>query len=254
MNIHCQKSAKNCRDKINNLSKKYKNVKDKSKMTGEGSKNIKSFPEFDELDQIWGARDSVNSKYVMEAGTSKSAIATLSPNSSMTSSGSRDGTSFGPLEDSSDEMHETLSSPSAIARPTRSEKTEKGRRQEKRKQSPPSNDDDSKSDADLEYSSSLFEAKTTRFQKKRGNHQKTQSRKRKKGDKKEDEEDEMYAELIKAETEALKKTEEERRELFDYLRESDNRIQELVLGAIQELGKIEMMHSFRTSIVRSYKH
>ena len=64
----------------------------------------------------------------------------------------------------------------------------------------------------------------------------------------------MYAELIKAETEALKKTEEERRELFDYLRESDNRIQELVLGAIQELGKIEMMHSFRTSIVRSYKH
>ena len=38
----------------------------------------------------------------------------------------------------------------------------------------------------------------------------------------------MYAGLIKAQTEALKKT-EERRELFDYLRESDNRTQELVL-------------------------
>ena len=48
----------------------------------------------------------------------------------------------------------------------------------------------------------------------------------------------MYAELIKAQTEALKKAEEERRELFDYLRESDNRTQELVLGAIQELGEI----------------
>ena len=144
MNIHCQKSAKNCRDKINNLSKKYKSIKDKSKMPGEGSKNIKSFPEFDELDQIWGTRDSVNSKYVMEAGTSKSAIATLSSNSSMTSSGGRDGTSFGPLEGSSDEMDETLSLPSAIARPTRSEKTEKGCRQEKRKRSQPSNDDDSK--------------------------------------------------------------------------------------------------------------
>ena len=36
LNIHCEKSAKSCRDKINNLSKKYKNVKDKSKMTGGG--------------------------------------------------------------------------------------------------------------------------------------------------------------------------------------------------------------------------
>ena len=53
-----------------------------------------------------------------------------------------------------------------------------------------------------------------------------------KGDKKEDEEDEMYAELILAQTEAFKKTEKERGELFDYLRESDNCTQELVLGAI----------------------
>ena len=46
----------------------------------------------------------------------------------------------------------------------------------------------------------------------------------------------MYAELIKAQTEALKKNEEE--QLFDYLRESDNRTQELVLGAIRELAEI----------------
>ena len=39
----------------------------------------------------------------------------------------------------------------------------------------------------------------------------------------------MYAGLIEAQTEALKKTEEEKRKLFDYLRESDNRTQELVL-------------------------
>ena len=31
------KSAKNCRDKINNLNKIYKTVKDKRKLTGEGS-------------------------------------------------------------------------------------------------------------------------------------------------------------------------------------------------------------------------
>ena len=48
----------------------------------------------------------------------------------------------------------------------------------------------------------------------------------------------MFAELIKAQTEALKKNEEEKEQLFDYLRESDNRTQELVLGAIRELGEI----------------
>ena len=104
-------------------------------MTGEGSKNIKSFPEFDELDQIWGTRDSVNPKYVMEAGTSQSAIATPSPNSSMRSSGSGDGTSFGPLEGSSDEMDETLSLPSAIARPTRREKNKRTQTREKKTKS-----------------------------------------------------------------------------------------------------------------------
>lgn len=52
----CDKSAKNWRDKINNLSKKYKTVKDKSKLTVEGSKDIKSFPEFNDLNDIWDKR------------------------------------------------------------------------------------------------------------------------------------------------------------------------------------------------------
>ena len=55
----------------------------------------------------------------------------------------------------------------------------------------------------------------------------------------EQEHDDVYAELIKAQTEALKKNEEEKKkQFFDYLRESDNRTQELVLGAIRELGEI----------------
>ena len=45
---------------------------DKSKLTGEGSEDITSFPEFNDLDEIWGTRDSVNPKYVIEAGTSRS--------------------------------------------------------------------------------------------------------------------------------------------------------------------------------------
>ena len=74
MDITCDKSAK-----INNLNKKYKAVKDKSKLTGEGSEGIKSFPQFDDLDQIWGTRDSVSPKYVVEAGTSQPVTSTPVP-------------------------------------------------------------------------------------------------------------------------------------------------------------------------------
>ena len=79
MNITCDKSVKKCCDKINNLNKKYKAVKDKSKMTGEGSDEIKSFPQFDDLDQIWGTRDSMSPKYVVEAGTSQPVTSTPIP-------------------------------------------------------------------------------------------------------------------------------------------------------------------------------
>lgn len=37
----------------------------------EGLGGIKSLPEFDALDEIWGTRDSVNPKYIIEAGTSE---------------------------------------------------------------------------------------------------------------------------------------------------------------------------------------
>lgn len=49
---------------MNNLNKNYKAVKDKSKQTGEGNEGIESFPLFNDLDEIWGTRDSVNHKYV----------------------------------------------------------------------------------------------------------------------------------------------------------------------------------------------
>ena len=69
-----KKDAKQCRDKITNLNKKYKNVKDKSRATGEGSEEIKGFPEFADLDEIWGTRDIVTNKYVVEAGTNDQPI------------------------------------------------------------------------------------------------------------------------------------------------------------------------------------
>ena len=59
---------------MNNLNKKYKPVKDKSKSTGEGSDEIESFPEFTDLDELWGTRDTVTNKYVVEAGSNDQPI------------------------------------------------------------------------------------------------------------------------------------------------------------------------------------
>ena len=63
-----KKDAKRCRDKITNLNKKYRNVKDNSKATGEGSEEIKGLLEFADLDEMWGTRDIVIKKYIVEAG------------------------------------------------------------------------------------------------------------------------------------------------------------------------------------------
>ena len=72
-----EKGAKHCRDKINNLNKKYKKVKDQSRTTGKGSEEIKGFPEFVQLDEIWGTRDAVSPKNVLEAGTGLPAVQRL---------------------------------------------------------------------------------------------------------------------------------------------------------------------------------
>ena len=246
MDITCDKSAKQCRDKINNLNKKYKAVKDKSKLTGEGSEEIKPFPQFDNLDQIWGTRDSVSPKYVVEAGTSQPFTSTPvpSPNPSIgasESSATVQSVEQGKSTAESDLVEESASLLSTISRSKNSRKIGKGPEQRKGKRRKPVEDQDDKTDEELERSESLF------FKKKGGgkpnseNQSKAkQSRKKEKRAKLDEEQDhdDVYAELIKAQTEALKKSEEEKKQLFDYLRESDNRTQELVLGAIRELGEI----------------
>ena len=92
MNITCDKSAKKCCDKISNLNKKYKALKDKSKMTGEGNEGIKYFPQFDNLDQIWGTRDLVSPKYVVEVGTSQLVTSTPVPSQNPSISASESST------------------------------------------------------------------------------------------------------------------------------------------------------------------
>lgn len=97
----CDNSAKKCRGKVNNLNQKYEAVKDKSIWTGEDSEETKSFPQFDDLDQIWGTRDFVSLNNLVEAGTSQPVTST--PNSSIC--GSERGTTvpLAELDKSTDE-------------------------------------------------------------------------------------------------------------------------------------------------------
>lgn len=105
----------------------------------------------------------------------------------------------------------------------------------------PVEDQDDKTDEELEKSESLFFKKKGRGQSNSKNQSKSkQSQKCEKRAKldEEQEDDDVYAELIKVQTEDLKKNEEEKKQLFDHLMESDNRTQELVLTAIWEFGEI----------------
>ena len=111
-------------------------MKDKSKMTGEGSEEIKSFPQFDDLDQIWGTRDSVSPKYVVEAGTSQPVTSTPvpSPNSSIGASGSNSAVpsvELGESTDDSDVVEESASLLSSISRSKNLRKKEKVQSSEK---------------------------------------------------------------------------------------------------------------------------
>ena len=61
-------------------------------MTGEGNEGIKYFPQFDNLDQIWGTRDLVSPKYVVEVGTSQLVTSTPVPSQNPSISASESST------------------------------------------------------------------------------------------------------------------------------------------------------------------
>lgn len=86
-NITCDKMPKQCKDKMDNLTKKYKTTKDKLRSTGFGTggepadegenanadDNVHSNPKemilqhFHDMDEILGVRESVNQQHVLES-------------------------------------------------------------------------------------------------------------------------------------------------------------------------------------------
>ena len=53
-----------------------------------------------------------------------------------------------------------------------------------------------------------------------------------------DEEEDAYLEFLKVQTENAKRREEERDQLFSYLKKSDEQTNNLMISAIRELGKV----------------
>ncbi|KAK2556151.1 hypothetical protein P5673_021733 [Acropora cervicornis] len=126
---------------MNNLNKKYEAVNDKSIWTGEGGEEIKPFPQFDNLDQIWGTRDSVNLKYVLEAGTSQPVTST--PNSSIRGSESSTTIPLAELDKGTDESDLAEESATLLSTTSRSKnlrKQGKSPQQRKGKRSKPDED------------------------------------------------------------------------------------------------------------------
>ena len=177
----------------------------------------------EQLDQIWGTRDFLNPKYVMEAGTSKSPNLTpsstpaYSPSPSIADPSESSNTCSALVEYNSDTESEfDKNSPLSRAMQRPRGQKRKGPSRGKAKSDKAANCDDE----ELRFAESLF------FKKKRKQpaaNSKDGNKKSRKRDKKEDEqgkeEEKTFTELMKAQVEAMKKA-EEKKQLFDYLRQS----------------------------------
>ena len=229
-----KKDAKQCREKITNLNKKYKNVKDKSKATGEGSEEIKGFPEFADLDEMWGIRDIVTNKYVVEAGTNDQPI-----DADETSTISNEPYSQSPSSDPSLQSSQSDDDDSIFDVPLSACVTKNRKRalDEEDATTPPQT---TPSRAKRPLNSLSSKASSS----KSPSPPPPTPAKGKKGPKPKqrkhvaDEEEDAYLKLLKVQTENAKRREEERDQLFSYLKTSDEQTHNLMISAIRELGEV----------------
>ena len=205
---------------MNNLNKKYRTVQDKSKSTGEGSDEIKNFPEFTDLDELWGTRDTVTNKYVVQAGSNDQPIDETSTEGSDHDQSEEKDLSFdAPLSSSLRRKRKQPLKEAQTAPPvTRVNKT---------RRTTISNEASSSAS-----SSSTPSPPPQAAQKgKKG----TKSKQRKAVA---DEDEDAFREFLKVQTEYTKRREEERAELFSYLKKSNEQTHQLMISAIRELGEV----------------
>ena len=215
-----EKTAKKCHDKMNNLNKKYKTVKDKSKSTGEGSDEIKSFPEFTDLDELWGTRDTVTNKYVVQAGSNDQPIDEISTEGSDHDQSEEEDLRFdAPLSSSLRRKRKQPLKEAQTAPPLTPVN--------KRKRTTMSNE--ASSSASLSSTPSPPPQAAQKGKK---------GKKSKQSKAVADEDEDAFREFLKVQTEYTKRSEEERAELFSYLKKSNEQTHQLMISAIRELGEV----------------
>jgi len=90
LDVDTSRTPHRVKEKFFNLTRRYKQVKDKIKTSGAGSDDIETCPHFDVLDKFMGSRDIVNPPFLLEtaseSNSTESSRSTPSPAPSTSSS------------------------------------------------------------------------------------------------------------------------------------------------------------------------
>jgi len=90
LEVDTSRTPQRVKEKFFNLTRRYKQAKDKIKTSGAGSDDIETCPHFDVLDEFMGSRDIVNPPFLLEtaseSNSTESSRSTPSPAPSTSSS------------------------------------------------------------------------------------------------------------------------------------------------------------------------
>lgn len=186
-----------------NLSKKYKQAKDKTRVSGEGSEAIDDCPHFEDFDEFMGSRDIISPKYVVESGTSCS-TSSSTQSTGTESSHNTSTTSENSIcpSDNSENMDESEDARDA---PTRA--ISKGKAPAKRP----------RSEEPIPTSKPNKKRKTRRD---------------------ESENEDKWLQLFQEQNEMMRESQKREKELFERLQGSEESCKDLIVGAIRELGSL----------------
>jgi len=94
LGVDTSRMPQRVKEKFFNFTRRYKQVKDKIKTSGEGRDNIETCPHCDVLDEFMGSRDIVNLPFLLETATesnsTESSRSTPSPAPSTSSSAAKE--------------------------------------------------------------------------------------------------------------------------------------------------------------------
>ena len=200
------KTGQQCKDKWHNLLNAYKKAKDSSTKTGGGTKTIKAFKHFEQMDMFMGDKHEITMPFVR--------------NSSQIPADSQDSNSF--------ETHAAVDSEdSSVGSPVNAAVGNLV-------SSPPSDHcKPSTSGVQLQQTDGSPQSPSKKSKVKKG-----KSPKKGKGKLMKDEQDDRWCELFEKQTKILEASQKGQEHCFQFLKESEERGRDLLITAIKELGSV----------------